>query len=72
MMKNRAIKHNKSSKINLKKARGMRGQSLLEYVSIIVAVVGALSVMSLYVNRSIQANLKLIENEISPAPYEGG
>lgn len=42
-----------------------RGQSILEYSFIIAVVVAALMAMSLYVQRSVQANLKMIENQIN-------
>ena len=45
-----------------------KAQSILEYALIISAVVAALSAMNIYVQRSIQANLKLIENQINVGP----
>ncbi len=42
-----------------------RGQSILEYVLIILVVVAAISAMSVYVQRSVQANLKLMEDQIN-------
>ncbi len=38
-------------------------QSLLEYVFIVTIVVAASVLMSLYVRRAIQANLKIFEEE---------
>lgn len=48
-----------------------KAQSILEYALIISVVVAALGAMSIYVQRSIQANLKLIEEQINtgPDPY---
>jgi len=45
-----------------------QGQSILEYTMIIAVVVAALTAMSLYVQRSVQANLKVIENQINAEP----
>lgn len=45
-----------------------QGQSVLEYVLIIAVVVAALSAMSLYVQRSVQANLKAVEEQINANP----
>lgn len=47
-----------------------KGQSTLEYATIITIVVASLTVMSTYVQRSIQANLKVIENQINGQPCE--
>jgi len=43
----------------------LKGQSILEYTLIIAVVVAALTAMSIYVQRSAQANLKVIENQIN-------
>lgn len=48
-----------------------KAQSILEYALIISVVVAALSAMSIYVQRSIQANLKLIEEQINTGPSSG-
>jgi len=45
-----------------------KAQSILEYALIISVVVAAIGAMSLYVQRSIQANLKLIEEHINTGP----
>ncbi len=73
-MKNRAKRENISSEFNRKKPRVVRGQSLLEYTTIIIAVVAALSAMSLYVRRAVQANLKIIEEQVNanPVNMDGG
>lgn len=42
-----------------------KGQSILEYALIISVVVAALAAMSIYVQRSAQANLKVIEDQIN-------
>ena len=41
------------------------GQSTLEYAVFIAVVVAALVAMQLYVRRSIQANLKQLENQLN-------
>lgn len=43
----------------------MRGQSILEYTVLIAVVVAALMAMKLYVQRSVQANLKMIEKQVN-------
>ena len=40
-------------------------QGFLEYAIIIAVVSGALIAMSLYVRRSVQANLKVIEDQVN-------
>ena len=45
-----------------------RGQSTLEYTLIIAVAVAALVAMSTYVQRSVQANLKTIEEQINTEP----
>lgn len=45
-----------------------RAQSILEYTIIIAVVVAALMAMGTYVRRSIQANLKMIEEQINAEP----
>ena len=45
--------------------RRMQGQSTLEYAVFIVVVAAALATMSVYVRRSIQANLKAVEEQIN-------
>ena len=67
-MENRAISENKSSKNNPMKLGIVRGQSLLEYATIIVAVVAALSAMCLYVRRAVQSNLKMVEVQVNRNP----
>jgi len=46
----------------------LTAQSTLEYALIIAVVVAALSAMSVYVQRSIQANLKTVEDQINANP----
>ena len=43
----------------------MRGQSILEYTVLIAVVVAALMAMKLYVQRSVQSNLKMIEKQVN-------
>ena len=47
---------------------GLKGQSILEYAMIIAVVAAALTAMSVYVQRSIQANLKTVEDQINVQP----
>lgn len=56
------------SKFKQRKQRVGQGQSLLEYVMIVVVVIAALSAMSLYVQRSVQANLKLMQDQVNANP----
>ncbi len=49
------------NKLLLKK----HAQSTLEYAMIIAVVVTALMAMSVYVQRSVQANLKTVEDQIN-------
>lgn len=49
-----------------KKMTGKKnGQSILEYSVIVAVVIAALSLMSIYIRRAIQANLKLIEDQVN-------
>ena len=41
-----------------------QGQSILEYVTLVAVVSTALTLMYVYVQRSVQANLKVIEEQI--------
>ena len=43
----------------------IRGQSTLEYSLFAAAVASALIAMSVYVRRSIQANLKTLEDQVN-------
>ncbi|MBP7835978.1 MAG: hypothetical protein KA022_00700 [Candidatus Omnitrophica bacterium] len=47
---------------------GRDGQSIMEYALIVAVVVAALAAMSIYVQRSAQANLKVIEDQINTQP----
>jgi len=52
--------------VTMKNSRARkRGQSVLEYSLLIAIVVAALTAMNLYVQRSVKANLKMIENQIN-------
>lgn len=42
-----------------------KGQSFLEYALIIAVVTAAITAMNTYVQRSIQANLKMIEDKVN-------
>jgi Flp pilus assembly pilin Flp len=46
----------------------INGQSIIEYAVIVSVVVAALTAMSVYVQRSVQANLKTVENQINAQP----
>lgn len=41
------------------------GQSVLEYALIVAVVATALTAMNTYVQRSIQSNLKMIEDQVN-------
>ena len=45
-----------------------KGQSTLEYALIISVVVAALMAMNAYVQRSVQANLKMVEARVNAQP----
>ncbi|MCM8797130.1 MAG: hypothetical protein NC923_04545 [Candidatus Omnitrophica bacterium] len=45
--------------------RGKRAQSILEYAMIVAVVAAALAAMNTYLKRSIQANLKNLEDQIN-------
>jgi len=48
--------------------KNQRGQSILEYTLIVAVVVAALMAMSVYVQRSVQANLRTVEDQINAEP----
>ena len=56
--------------------RQVAGQSTMEYAMFIAAAAAALMGMGLYIQRSVQANLKTLEGGINravfPAPAPGG
>lgn len=45
-----------------------RGQSVLEYSVLIAIVAAAFLAMSVYVQRAVQANLKMVELQINAQP----
>lgn len=45
-----------------------KAQSVLEYAMLISIVVAALMGMHVYVQRSVQANLKMIEDRVNAEP----
>jgi len=55
-------------KFKQRKLRGKRGQNVLEYTMIIAVAVAALTAMSLYVQRAMQANLKSLEDQVNANP----
>ena len=60
----------RTTKINQDKPCTKQAQSTLEYALIIAVVVAALTAMSVYVQRSIQANLKTVEEQINAEPVQ--
>ena len=49
----------------------IKGQSVLEYAMIVAVVVAALMAMGAYVRRSVQANLRIIEDQINASVPDG-
>ena len=47
-----------------------RGQSTLEYAILIAIVAAAIVAMKTYVQRSVQANLKMVEDQINAEAVE--
>ncbi|MBL7152049.1 MAG: hypothetical protein ISS89_05655 [Candidatus Omnitrophica bacterium] len=45
-----------------------RAQGVLEYVLLIAVIAAALMAMNVYVQRSMQANLKMVEDQINAQP----
>ena len=45
-----------------------KAQSILEYAMIISVVAAALMAMNVYVQRAVQANLKMVEERINNQP----
>ena len=45
-----------------------KAQSLLEYAMLISIVVAALMAMNIYVQRSVQASLRMIEDRVNAEP----
>ncbi len=45
-----------------------KAQSILEYAMLITIIVVALMGMNVYVQRSVQANLKMIEDRVNAEP----
>jgi len=45
-----------------------KAQSILEYAMVITVVVAALMAMNVYVQRSVQANLKMLEERVNAEP----
>jgi hypothetical protein len=52
----------------LLKHKFLTGQSTVEYAMAIVILVTALVAMSAYVQRSVQANLKMLQDRVNAAP----
>lgn len=44
------------------------GQSIIEYALLISIVAAAIAAMSIYVQRSVQANVRVIEKQINAHP----
>lgn len=49
---------------------GRRGQNTVEYAVLIAAVATAMIAMATYVRRSVQANMKNVEQELNAAVEE--
>jgi uncharacterized protein (UPF0333 family) len=47
-----------------------KAQSVLEYAILIAVIVAALTGMHVYVQRSVQANLKMIEDRVNAEPAQ--
>ena len=45
-----------------------KGQSTLEYAVLIAVVIAACAAMTTYVHRAVQANLKVVEEQINAEP----
>ena len=45
-----------------------KGQSILEYAMLFAIVASALTAMHIYVQRSVQSNLKMIEDRVNAEP----
>ena len=45
-----------------------RGQSVIEYALLIAIVAAAFLAMQLYMQRAVQANFKLVEDQINAEP----
>lgn len=52
-------------KKSLRSKAKTRAQSVLEYSIIVATIAAALTLMGSYVRRAIQANLKMIENQVN-------
>jgi len=48
-----------------------RGQSTIEYALLIAIVAAAFTAMHLYMQRAVQANFKLIEEQVNAEPVQG-
>ncbi len=63
---------NISADIMHKRKKMKKAQSVLEYALVIGIVVAALMAMNVYVQRSVQSNLKSIEDRITASPVAHG
>jgi len=52
------------------KKREKRAQSTLEYAMLVAVVAAAFIAMHTYVQRSVQANLKSLEDQINDSPQQ--
>lgn len=50
------------------KSFSRKAQSTLEYAIIVIVVIAALTAMSLYVRRAVQARLMMVEKQINNEP----
>jgi hypothetical protein len=56
------------SRIKMVRLFAERAQSTLEYAVIITVTIAALTAMSVYVQRAIQGNLKMLEKQVNNEP----
>lgn len=61
-------KINDDSRKRHRRFLSLTGQSILEYAMVIAVVVAALMAMNIYVQRSVQANLKMLEERVNAEP----
>lgn len=50
--------------------RRSTGQSSMEYALFVAAVAAAVAAMAIYVRRAVQANIKVLETQVSPEPMQ--
>jgi uncharacterized membrane-anchored protein YhcB (DUF1043 family) len=68
MRKSKMFKLFNKSRIRRAKLFTSKAQSTLEYAIIITVVIAALTAMSVYVQRAIQSQLKMVEKQVNNEP----